>query len=151
MRSSRRGPGRTAAVAVAGAVLGLAALAPGVAAADGVPIEPGLWEIRSTSKSPMMPAPQTHTRTECIRESELRPDFFEEPSSECRVLDSTVEGSRMRWTLHCTTEGGEMRGDGELVAEGERMHGSMTLTMEAQGQRMRFENAWEGRRLGPCE
>lgn len=57
----------------------------------------------------------------------------------------------MRWTLHCTSEGGEMRGEGELVSRGDSVRGSMTLAMQVQGQPMTFENAWEGRRLGPCD
>lgn len=135
------------ATALAVVALGLGA---GKAGADGVPIEPGLWEIESTTEHSMMPQPQTRTRTECIEDSELRPDFFDDPSGECRVVESSVDGPRMTWTLVCTTDAGEMRGAGQLVAEGEELRGSMTMDMEVQGQRMRMEHRWEGRRLGPC-
>jgi len=68
--------------------------------AQGVPIEPGMWEITSTMKIPMLPKPRVTTSMECIVESELSPEAMteEDMDSNCTFDTRVVDGNTMLLT-----------------------------------------------------
>lgn len=42
--------------------------------AEGIPVEPGLWEMTTTMNMPMMPQPRTTTTRECMTDSVIDMD-----------------------------------------------------------------------------
>ena len=78
----------------------LLSIAPAIQA-DGIPVEPGLWEMTTTVNMPMMPQPRVTTVTECMTDSELDMDDVGSDGSEtdCTFEMSQVDGSTMKWTV----------------------------------------------------
>ena len=124
-----------------------------IASADGVSINPGLWEMTSTMTMSMMPQPQTTTVTECIENDELSPeDFNMEEDNPCNITDVTVDGNTARWSINCPTEGGPvMEGNWEITSKGDSINGNGSMSAEFAGQPMSFNMTWEGKRVGSCE
>jgi hypothetical protein len=124
-----------------------------IASADGVPINPGLWEMTSTMTMSMMPQPTTNTVKECIENNELSPeDFNMEEDNPCNITDVTVDGNTARWSINCPTEGGPvMEGQWEITSNGDTINGSGNMSAEFSGQAMSFAMTWEGQRIGDCD
>lgn len=125
----------------------------GTASADGVSINPGMWEMTSTMTMSMMPQPQTTTVKECIKDSELSPESFNmEEDNPCNITDVTVDDNTARWSINCPTEGGPvMEGQWEFTSDGDTITGNGTMSTEFSGQKMSFVMSWEGKRIGNCE
>lgn len=123
------------------------------ASADGVSINPGLWEMTSTMTMTMMPQPQTTTVKECIKDNKLSPESFNmEEDNPCNVADVIVDGNTARWSINCPTEGGPvMEGQWEITSDGDTINGNGTMSTEFSGQQMGFVMTWEGKRIGNCE
>lgn len=122
------------------------------AVADGVTIDPGLWEMTSTMTMTMMPQPQTTTVEECIEESELSPeDFNMDEDNPCNITEVAIDGDTASWAINCPTEGGVMEGKWKFTSAGDSISGSGTMSMDYAGQKMGFEMSWAGKRIGDCE
>ncbi len=123
------------------------------ASADGVSINPGMWEMTSTMTMTMMPQPRTTTVKECIKDSEISPESFNmEEDNPCNITDMTVDGNTARWSINCPTEGGPvMEGHWEFTSNGDSINGNGTMSAEFSGQKMGFVMTWEGKRIGNCE
>ena len=121
--------------------------------AEGVPIDPGLWEMTSTMTMTMMPQPQTTTETECIEESEMDPeDFNMDEENPCNITDVIVNGDTARWSISCPTGSGmSMEGNWEITSRGDSITGSGSMTAEIAGQEMGFNMNWNGKRIGDCQ
>jgi hypothetical protein len=125
----------------------------GSATAEGVSIDPGLWEMTMTMTMTMMPQPQTTTVTECIKDHELNPESFNmDKDNPCQISDVTFEGDTARWSIHCPTEGGPaMEGQWEVISSGDSITGSGTMSADYNGQVMGFTMNWKGKRVGDCK
>jgi len=128
----------------------LVALA-GTAQAAGMRVEPGKWEFTTTSRMPMLPSPETSVDTQCVTESEVRPETFLSDSDGCELKDAASDASSMRWTIECRHPEGRMTGNASMTSTGASVEGTMTMQVDVGGQSTRFEQTWRGRRLGPCE
>lgn len=120
--------------------------------ADGIPVEPGLWEMTSTMNMPMLPQPRVNTVTECMEKSEISVDDMggEEMDPECNFETSQVDGNTMKWSVDCPMEGGSSRGEWEAVSGGDTVTGNGVLTVSMPGQTMEMQMSWEGKRIGEC-
>ncbi len=129
----------------------LLVLAP-VAWADGIPVEPGLWEMTTTVNFPMMPQPRVTTLTECMTDSVIDMDDVGSDGTEndCTFDMSQVDGSTMKWTVDCPVEGGSSHGEWEATSHGNSVTGNGIMTMDFQGQTMEMTMHWEGKRIGDC-
>ncbi len=121
------------------------------AGAEGLKVEPGKWEIRMTTVMPMIPQPIENIGTQCIAESEMKPDEFLRDSGECTFSDVVTAGSKFSWAMNCKNEGGELSGTGSFVSKGPEMTGTVNMVMNAEGQKMTMNTTWEGKRIGPCD
>ena len=131
-------------------IAGVLALA-SPALADGMEVKPGKWEFKTTSQSPMAPAPKTQVETHCVTESKLDPATFMRNSNGCRLSDTQASSSSMSWKMACKAHGGQMTGDASFRSTGTTLSGTMKMAMSFQGQKMSFEQQWEGKHLGPCD
>ena len=120
--------------------------------AEGLQVEPGLWEMNSTVTHPMMPQPQANTTTECLDKSEITMDDMSQEGMDpnCTFEMSELTGDKMKWSMDCPLEGGQARGEWEATSTGNTVSGGGVMTMTMQGQTMEMTMSWEGRRTGPC-
>ena len=120
--------------------------------ADGIPVEPGLWEMSSTMNMPMLPQPRVTTVTECMTESEISMDDMSGEGMDpgCTFDMSQVDGSTMKWSFDCPVEGGTSHGEWEAISGGDTVSGKGLITVSFQGQTMDMTMSWEGKRIGDC-
>ena len=120
--------------------------------ADGIPVEPGLWEMTSTMNMPMLPEPRVTTVTECMTRSEISPDEMgtEGMDPNCTFDTVQVDGNTLRWSFDCPVEGGTSHGEWEAVSGGDTLEGSGEITMSFQDQSLTMAMEWAGRRIGDC-
>lgn len=120
--------------------------------AEGLPVEPGLWEITSTMTMPMLPEPRVNTISECLEKNEISMDDMggEGMDPDCTFQAAQVKGNTMTWSFDCPVEGGNSHGEWQAVSSGDSVTGGGSMTMTFQGQTMEMTMAWEGRRVGDC-
>ena len=121
-------------------------------AADGIPVEPGLWSITSTVNMPMMPAPQTVSVEECFDDEVMNMDdiVVEDVDPDCAFEMGEVDGNTMNWTIDCPIEGGTMHAEWEATSSGDSVDGSGVMKMNVMGQSMEVTMTWTGNRVGEC-
>lgn len=121
--------------------------------AEGISINPGMWEMTSTMTMSMMPQPTSTTVNECIEDDELSPESFNmEEDNPCNIQDVVIDGDTARWSISCPTESGQaMEGNWEITSNGDTITGSGAMSAEFAGQQMSFSMTWEGKRVGACE
>ena len=134
-------------------ILGILFLTAPAAWADGIPVEPGLWEMSSTMNMPMMPQPRVTTTTECMKESEISMDDMggEDMDPNCQFEMAQVDGNTMKWSVDCPVEGGTSHGEWEATSTGDSVTGDGLVTISFQGQAMEMTMSWEGKRIGDCQ
>jgi hypothetical protein len=121
--------------------------------ADGIPVEPGLWEMTSIISMPMLPQPQTNTMTECFEKSEISVDDVggQDMDPGCTFETSQLDGATMAWSFDCPLEGGgTSHGEWQATSHGDRVEGNGKITMAMQGQNMEMTMSWQGKRVGDC-
>lgn len=124
----------------------------GTTIAEGVSINPGMWEMTSTMTMSMMPQPQTNTVNECINEDEISPENFNmDEDNPCNITEVVINGNTARWSISCPMQGGQlMEGQWEFTSNGDSITGSGNMSTEFSGQTMAFDMTWKGKRVGPC-
>jgi len=134
-------------------ILGILFLAAPAAWAEGIPVEPGMWEMTSTVTMPMLPQPRVTTTTECMTESEVSMDDMggEDMDPDCQFEMAQVDGNTMKWSFDCPVEGGTSHGEWEAISTGDSVTGKGVVTMSFQGQTMEMSMVWEGKRIGDCD
>jgi len=134
-------------------ILGALLLATSGAGADGLPVEPGLWEMTSTMNMPMLPQPRVTTVTECMEESEISMDEMggDEMGPNCKFDMAQVDGNTMKWSFDCPVDGGTSHGEWEATSGGDTVVGKGLITVSFQDQVMEMTMAWEGKRVGDCD
>ncbi|MBT8075759.1 MAG: DUF3617 domain-containing protein [Gammaproteobacteria bacterium] len=124
----------------------------GNAAADGIPVKPGKWEMTSTMTMTMMPQPQTNTVTECIKTDHIDPESFNmDEENPCSIEDVSIDGDTLAWSIVCPTPAGQMDGQWEMTSNGDSLSGRGTMSAEISGQKMGFDMTWSGKRIGDCD
>ena len=120
---------------------------------DGIPVEPGKWEIISTVSMPMLPQPRVNTTTECFEKSEISIDDMgtEGMDPNCKVETSQLDGNTMKWSFDCPMEGGTSHGEWEATSDGDTVTGEGMMTVSMQGQTMEMTMVWSGKRIGACD
>lgn len=125
----------------------------GSASAEGVPINPGMWEMTSTMTMSMMPQPQTTTVSECIEEDEISPESFNmDQDNPCSITDIAIDGNTARWSISCPIQADQtMKGQWQFTSSGDSITGSGSMSADFAGQQMAFDMSWTGHRTGDCE
>jgi hypothetical protein len=131
-------------------IIAASLVAAGAAAA--FEVHPGKWEITTTTKTAMMPEPQTRTGTECIKEK-TADEMLQALTKEdfCKVGKHEEKGDTLEWDMECRQEGAPpMNGTGSITSKGETLSGRMGVSMKMGEQEMKFETTWKGKRVGDC-
>ena len=134
-------------------ILGILFLTVPAAWADGIPVEPGMWEMSATMTMPMLAQPRVTTTTECMTESEISMDDMggEDMDPNCQFEMAQVDGNTMKWSFDCPVDGGTSHGEWEATSSGDSVTGNGVITMSFQGQTMEMTMSWQGKRIGDCQ
>lgn len=121
--------------------------------AEGIPLDPGLWEMTSTVNMPMMPAPRVTTETQCMETGEMSPDAMADDESDCAYEIEKIDGNTMSWTIECPSEMGTAVGRWTATSGGDTLTGEGEMTFSGGGMpdEMVMTMSWDGRRVGDCE
>ncbi len=129
----------------------------------GPEMNPGKWEFTTTITMPMMPQPQTITNIECFTQEQAQEDPLAALLKEgpCELVSKKVHGNRMDFEVACR---GDMNvtstGKGFFTTQGNTASGEMVVMMNMpemanmpnmEGQEMKMEQSWKGRRIGACD
>jgi hypothetical protein len=133
-------------------VLLAAGAATSPAHAEGLRIEPGLWEMTSTINMLLLSDPAVSTVSRCIEKSEITMDEMggEDLQNECSFEAIMMKGDSMQWIVDCQVGGGSSRGEWVVTSHGDSLTSEGTLTMNVNGQEMAMDMNWSGQRTGPC-
>jgi hypothetical protein len=118
--------------------------------ADGVPIEPGQWHIKTAITMPMVSGERLHEITECIDTDTIDPLKMMGPNNECQIASQNIDGDTVSWEMSCNIDGGQATGTGSFTSEGSTASGTMQIQFNVQGQNMQMDTRWEGKRIGAC-
>jgi hypothetical protein len=120
------------------------------ALAEGMRIEPGKWELRSTNQQATGET-RSDVRTMCFENAEMTPQVFMKDTSDCTTSDTKSDESSMSWKMTCASTGGSMSADASFTSGGSTMQGVMKMRIDVAGQQLTFDRLWEGKRVGMCD
>jgi len=132
--------------------LAVLAAAP-IVQADGVAVEPGLWEMTTTMTMPMLPQPQVVTTTDCVEDAVLDIDEMnaEGLDPDCTMDVSQPDEKTVKWVMDCPVEGGgSSHAEWQVTSSSDSVEGSGSIQMTVMGQEMSMDATFSGRRVGDC-
>lgn len=121
----------------------------GVVHAEGMKVNPGLWETKSHVTSPG--GEHENVSQDCIKESEFSPETMMDNNSGCKVTDSNSDAKSMQWTLQCENGGVAMTGSGHAKSTGDSITGGMDIKANFNGVDVTMTTKWQGTRIGECK
>lgn len=128
----------------------LAACAPAFAAS----LQPGEWEINSTTTSPLFASGQSSVFKYCVtREDAEDPQAWmarQSEKGECKLTPGRRSADSMTWKMSCPKTSLSGSGAARLTGPG-TAEGEIRLTGNFQGHAVQMSTRMFGRRLGPCK
>jgi hypothetical protein len=108
-------------------------------------LQPGLWEVTSTTDLPGSTLPPLTTQTECLSQKDVDADPVPEiDRGACRVTDIVRSGDRITWKVDCGPLG---KGEGEVVYRSPTAYEGF-MKLDTGGTVV--QTAIRARRLGGC-
>ena len=134
---------------ISAAVVALLA-APSLVFADGMPVNPGLWEFTSSMPGPLGSDSTKQVHRTCVRDKSITPERVMARLKECRIWNATFKDPFAKWKMSCQTPAGPMVGSGSLRSNGTVVAGSVEMTMTIGSLEVPMTGAFRGRRVGAC-
>lgn len=138
------------------AVLALGVSLAATAAAKGLNMQPGLWqmEVKATVTGlPFQMAPRSHSFKKCLTRDDVQNPWnnIEKNTKEnCKYSNLKTSARHMSWTMKCSGNG-NVEGTGEITLDSPtRYRGRTDMTIHQGGQTMKTHADVTGHRLGPC-
>ncbi len=119
----------------------------GIANAEEVNMNPGLWEWTAQMNMPgsgMTIPPQVNRR--CLTKDDLVP-ATKKPGQECKIKNLKTSRNQVNWAMTCTTSQGPVASVGKMFYNGDSAHGEV----EVNSQGMLMSSKMSGKRLGDCK
>jgi hypothetical protein len=121
------------------------------AADDSIPVVPGNYKIKTTTRSNMSPNPQTDIDDQCIMDTSFTPSMAL-PDESCSTSNVKKSGNKISFDAKCTgnqrmpamTEKVEMSTTSSTLSFHSKMVGVM------KGQEFSVDSTSEGSRTGDC-
>lgn len=130
--------------------LGLAVgLVSAAAYAETLKMNPGNWESTITIDNPFT-GKQTTTQTQCMEEDEFDPQSMLQGQDDCSLLDQSISGNTLSFTMECKAQGTTSTMQGEMSIDDDEGSGNMAISMEVAGQKFDMKMDFTSRRLGDC-
>jgi hypothetical protein len=124
------------------------------AAARAQALEPGEWEIRSMTTSPLSPNGQSAVFRHCLTKADAEdPERWMARQSEsgpCTLTPAERTAERMEWDVACPLTRMHGRGSATITGPGS-VESELRMTSEFQGYRFQMHTRATARRLGPCK
>ncbi len=135
---------RLAAFAPALAAFGLSA----TAFAAGVPITPGLWEIKTQNS--MLGTEEVDQQ--CMRDAVFDPAAILGDEEGCELSNETISGNTIDYDLACVDESqqGSATGHFSFTIEGDQGSGAVDMTFKVGGETMNMQYSMAAARVGDC-
>jgi hypothetical protein len=116
-------------------------------------LENGEWEFTMEMQSPGTPANMPPFRFKnCVTKSDPIPKQDGEAASGCKVVDQSVQGDTVSYTMRCTQGDMVMENKGKTTFHGNRMEGTVHQTMKQGGKVVHTSTAkMTAKRIGPCK
>ena len=92
-------------------------------AAEGMQVEPGLWEFTSSIPDPLAADQGNQAYRTCVRDHTITPERVMAQRKECRIWNAVFQGTSVRWKMRCDTPAGPMTGSGSLRSNGKAIAG----------------------------
>jgi len=124
--------------------------APASVLAEGMQVQPGLWEFSSSLPEPLGGDSGGQVYRTCVRDQTITPERVMAERKECRIWNAVVKGPSVRWKMRCDTPAGPMSGTGSLHSTGSAVAGSVDMTMEIGSLEIPMTGQFHGRRVGAC-
>ena len=117
-------------------------------------LQPGEWEINSTTTSPLFGAAQSSVFKYCVtKEDAENPEAWmarQSEKGECKLTPGRRTADSMTWQMACPRT--NMHGSGAARLTGPAsVEGEMMLSGNIQGHAVQMSTRMSGRRLGPCK
>lgn len=121
------------------------------AAADGVNMQEGLWEITSKASIQGMPfdMPPT-TYTQCLTKENIIPQEQNQEQQECKLIDSDISGNTVTWSMACSQNGMTSNISGKISYKGTTMAGTMKVESNTPMGNSLMNMITNGKRIGDC-
>ena len=131
-------------------LIGALLLVSGAARAD---VEPGNWEISSTTTVQGAPAPVSVTQSRCLSEADARDPgrlFGAQPGSPCEFSNRKDDGSLMTFDIRCSGPPA-MAGNARVRYAKSDVDAEINLRAEGLPQPIVMNSRVTGRRTGACQ
>jgi uncharacterized protein DUF3617 len=116
-------------------------------------LQPGEWELTTTTASRILTQPQSATFKRCLnKEDAANPEALlsrEANKNDCKVTPGARAGDTYNWEVSCAKP--RLRGTGTATVRGNSLQSEMQLKLEVQGQSLPVTTRTTGRRLGACQ
>lgn len=116
-------------------------------------IDDGEWEFTMQMEMPGMPANMPPMRfSNCLTKNNPIPKQEGPAAAGCEVVDQSVKGNRVSYTMRCKQDDMVMENKGETTFSGGRMDGTVHQTMKQGGKVVHTSTAkMTAKRIGPCK
>ncbi|MEM7041631.1 MAG: DUF3617 family protein [Pseudomonadota bacterium] len=116
--------------------------------ADGVPITPGLWEIKTHNSL----LGTEEVERQCMRKAVFDPASILGEEEACQVSNEIVSGNTVEYDLACADEEqrGSAAGHFSFTIDGDQGSGNVDLTLDVGGESMSMQYTLAAARVGDC-
>lgn len=118
--------------------------------AEGLAINPGLWETTMSRSNPMTGEVTSETTTKCVTETDFDPSEMVQSAQGCRLVENNLDGDTLTFRMECNMQGSEAAVDGMFQTDGQTGKGNMDMTMGMGEIKMSMNMNWMSKRLGDC-
>ncbi|MGI9500172.1 MAG: DUF3617 domain-containing protein [Geminicoccaceae bacterium] len=118
------------------------------AIAEGVPITPGLWEIKTHNS--MLGTEEVEQK--CMREETFDPSKILGQEEGCEINNEVISGNTVDYDLACVDAqaGGSATGHFSFTIDGDQGNGNVDMTFNVGSESMTMQYSMAAARLGDC-
>ncbi len=131
-----------ASLILGGVVLGSTAFA------EGLPITPGLWEIKTQNS--MLGSEEVEQS--CMKETVFDPMSMMGEEEGCEIMNEVISGNSVDYDIACVDDQqlGKAEGHFSFTIDGDRGNGEIDLTMTIGEESMNMQFNMDAKRIGDC-
>ena len=115
------------------------------ACSDEPDVKPGMWSWSMTMEMAGMKMPPI-TYTSCVTKEDLVPQQST-PNQDCKILEKSVEGNTILWTIECSSAGAKSMSKGKMTYTKDTAKGEIDVSTQG----MEMKSRLSGKRIGNCK
>ncbi|MGI9492061.1 MAG: DUF3617 domain-containing protein, partial [Geminicoccaceae bacterium] len=116
--------------------------------AEGLPITPGLWEIKTQNS--MLDSEEV--QQSCMKDAVFDPLSMMGEEEGCEIKNEVITGNSVDYDVACVDDqqAGKAEGHFSFTIDGDQGSGKIDLTMTVGDQSMNMQISMDARRIGDC-